>query len=181
MKKQISPHCMLAIFVAYCPLTFAQQAAPSQNIQQQPALSLTDTQQTNVQEYIDLLRSNVRQEKEEIVGAVMGMDADQAEKFWPIYSQYEAELTKLNNQRVANIQEYARSYGQITNDKADELMQNAFNYRKQRSDLLEQCYGRVKASLGSIEAARFVQIESQLLEIIDLQIASSLPISPQDS
>jgi hypothetical protein len=111
----------------------------------------------------------------------MGLDADQAAKFWPIYTQYDAELTKLNNQRVANIQEYARSYGQITNDKADELIQNAFNYRKQRSDLLEHCYGQVKASLGSIEAARFVQIESQLLEIIDLQIASSLPISPQGS
>ena len=115
------------------------------------------------------------------MGFVMQLDAEQAAKFWPVYSEYDAELAKLNDQRVANIEDYARSYGQMTDAKADELVQNAFNYRKQRSELLEKYYGRMKASLGSIEAARFVQIESQLLDIIDLQIASSLPIAPQGS
>ena len=31
--------------------------------------------------------------------------------------------------------------------------------------------------MGAITAARFVQVENQLLLIIDLQIASSLPIA----
>ena len=35
-------------------------------------------------------------------------------KFWPIYEEYDAELTKLNNLRVANIQDYARNYDQMT-------------------------------------------------------------------
>jgi hypothetical protein len=34
----------------------------------------------------------------------------------------------------------------------------------------------MKQSLGAITAARFLQVEHQLLLIIDLQIASSLPI-----
>jgi hypothetical protein len=107
------------------------------------------------------------------------LDVDQAAKFWPIYSEYNAELTNLNNLRIANIDEYARTYDQMTDPKADELIQNAMNYRKQRSDLLAKYYDRVKASLGPIEAARFVQIEDQLLMIIDLQIASALPIVQQ--
>ena len=57
LKKQISLHCMLAIFVAYCPLTFGQQTAHSQNTPPKTGSSLTDTQQKNVQEYIELLRS----------------------------------------------------------------------------------------------------------------------------
>ena len=69
---------------------------------------MTDTQQKNLQEYIELLRSNVRQQKDEIMGAVMALNVDQAAKFWPIYEEYDAELTKLNNLRVANIQDYAR-------------------------------------------------------------------------
>jgi hypothetical protein len=109
----------------------------------------------------------------------MALNVDQAAKFWPIYEEYDAELTKLNNLRVANIQDYARNYDQITDAKADEFVQNAFNYRKQRSELLEKYYGRVKASLGSMEAARFLQIEEQLLTIIDLQISSNLPIVGQ--
>jgi hypothetical protein len=154
--------------------------AQSQETQKQtPPSALTDTQQKNLQEYIELLRSNVRQQKDEIMGAVMALNVDQAAKFWPIYEEYDAELTKLNNLRVANIQDYARNYDQITDAKADEFVQNVFNYRKQRSELLEKYYGRVKASLGSMEAARFLQIEEQLLTIIDLQISSNLPIVGQ--
>jgi hypothetical protein len=65
--------------------------------------------------------------------------------------------------------------GKRTDAKADDLVQNAFNYRSQRSELVAKCYGRVKDSLGAIEGARFIQIENQLLAIIDLQIASALP------
>jgi Na+/phosphate symporter len=140
---------------------------------------MTDAQQQNLQEYIELLRANVRQQKDEIMGAVMALNVDQAAKFWPIYEEYDAELTKLNNLRVANIQDYARNYDQMTDAKADESVQSAFNYRKQRSELLEKYCGRVKESLGSIEAARFLQIEDQLLAIIDLQITSNLPIVEQ--
>ena len=37
-------------------------------------------------------------------------------------------------------------------------------------------YGRMKDALGGISAARFLQIENQLLMLIDLQVASSLPV-----
>jgi hypothetical protein len=39
----------------------------------------------------------------------------------------------------------------------------------------------VKQSLGAITAARFVQIEHQLLLIIDLQIISRLPVVGKES
>jgi len=115
------------------------------------------------------------------MGAVMHLDVDEAARFWPIYSEYDAELSSLNKLRIANIQEYAANYDRMTDAKADELIQRALDYRKQRSDLLGKYYGRVKESLGPIQAARFVQIEDQLLMLIDLQITSSLPIIGQGS
>ena len=111
----------------------------------------------------------------------MLLSAADATKFWPIYNEYEAELTKLNNQRVANIKEYARTYTQMTDAKADELIQNALAYQKQRGELLAKTYDRVKQALGAITAARFVQVEHQLLSIIDLQVAAQLPIVGEGS
>ena len=140
-----------------------------------------DAQQKNLQEYVDLLRTNVRQQKAEIMGAVMLLSADDATKFWPIYSEYDAELSKLNDQRIENIKEYARAYNQMTDEKADELMQKALAYQKQRAELLAKTYDRVKQALGAVTAARFAQVEHQLLLIIDLQIASSLPVVAQSS
>jgi hypothetical protein len=82
---------------------------------------------------------------------------------------------------VANIEEYARTYTQMTDEKADELIQKAMAYQNQRSQLLAKYYDRVKQALGGITAARFIQVEHQLLLLIDLQIASSLPVVGQGS
>jgi len=179
MKTRIAVCLLLLLTLLACSsAAFAQGTAQAQNSTQ---VVTTDTQEKNLQEYIDLLRSDIRQQKSQIVGAVMLLDVDQATKFWPIYAEYDAELRKLNDQRVANIKEYARNYDNMTDAKADELIQKAMNYRKQRAELLAKYYVRVKEALGAVEAARFVQIEDQLLMIIDLQISSSLPIVEQGS
>ena len=181
---------MLALVIALLtisagPVLHAQEtsatAQSESTANQVPPSAATDTQQKNVEEYIELLRTNVRPQKDEIMGAVMVLDADQAKKFWPIYSEYDGELTKLNNLRIANIQEYAGGYNQMTDAKADELIHKDLDYQKQRSELLTKYYGRVKESLGAVQAARFVQIEEQLLMIIDLQMASVLPTTGQGS
>jgi ABC-type phosphate transport system substrate-binding protein len=35
---------------------------------------------------------------------------------------------------------------------------------------------RIKQSLGAITAARFLQVENQLLMLLDLQVEASLPV-----
>lgn len=164
--------------VLMAPPGRAQEKTPKS--QTKAALSPEQqTQKKNMQEYISLLRSDVRQQKAEIMGSVMLLSAQDATKFWPIYSDYDAQLTKLNDQRVENIKEYARNYDQMTDEKADELVQKSLAYQKQRAELLAQTYDKVKQALGAVTAARFAQVEHQLLLIIDLQIASSLPIVGQ--
>ena len=69
----------------------------------------------------------------------------------------------------------------MTDEKADELIQKALAYDKQRSELLAKHYDRFKQALGGITAARFLQVEHQLLLLIDLRIASELPIVGQGS
>ena len=172
----------LTIFFVHCALVLNPAGAQTET--QKPenkagASAETDVQKKNVEAYIDLLRKGVRQQKAEIMGAIMVLSADDAAKFWPIYSEYDAELIKLNDQRVANIKEYARTYDSMTDEKADELIQKSLAYQKERAELLARTYDRVKQAVGATTAARFVQIEHQLLLIIDLQIASSLPVVGQ--
>jgi hypothetical protein len=177
MKKRIVVWLPLLVLVAICPAALAQVTPKSPATKSQSAQSsATPTQKKNIQAYIDLMRANVRDQKAEIMGSVMQLNAQDAAKFWPIYSEYDTELAKVNDLRIANIKDYAANYSQMTDAKADELVQNAVTYRRQRSELLVKYYGRMKEALGAVTAARFAQIEDQLLLIIDLQIASSLPI-----
>src|SRR5215469_7861629 len=106
------------------------------------AAASQDPKDANLEAYIDLLRKDVRQQKSEMMGSVMVLSADDAAKFWPIYSEYDSELTKLNDKRVENIKEYARTYDKMTDAKADELIQNALAYQKERDELLVKTYGR---------------------------------------
>lgn len=176
MKRRKAAWIPVLALLVVIPSTRAQETT-------QPAQAGTsqDSNAQNIQAYAELLRSDVRQQKAEMMGSVMQLSAADAAKFWPIYSEYDAELTKLNDLRVANIQEYASTYSQMTDEKADELIRNGLTYRKQRSELLEKYYERVKQGLGAITAARFLQVEDQLLLLIDLQIDSSLPIVGKDS
>jgi hypothetical protein len=175
MKKQTGAWILVLVSLVVVSAAQAQDTTQSMGTGGQVSTSPNSTSH-NIQAYIELLRSDVRQQKAEMMGAVMQLSAADAAKFWPIYNEYDEELTKLNDLRVANIQEYARTYAQMTDEKADELIQKALAYHKERSELLAKYYDRVKRQLGGITAARFIQVEDQLLLIIDLQIDSSLPI-----
>ena len=182
MQKQIAAWLALFVVLAFGSSVFAQDTTQPSGKKEQPGSNETkEAQEKNISKYIELLRSDVRQDKAEIMGALMQLSADEAAKFWPVYNEYDAALRKLNDLRVANIQDYARNYDKLSDDKADELIQNALHYQQQRSELLAKYYGRVKESIGAIDAARFVQIENQLLLIIDLRIASSLPVAPKEA
>jgi hypothetical protein len=164
--------------LSFACLAFALAARAQTNAgNQDTPVKATSSAEQNLNEYINLLRKDVRSQKSAVMNAVMQLDPDQAAKFWPIYRDYDAEMAKINDLRVANIKEYAQAYNQMTDAKADELIRNALSYQKQRTDLLVRYYDRVKDSLGAVTAARFLQVEHQLLLIIDLQIDSSLPLA----
>jgi hypothetical protein len=148
--------------------------ALAQRISTKPAS--TKAQETNIRAYVELLRADVRAEKTAIMGQMMDLDDQQSAKFWPIYRDYDLELQKMNDKKLAGIQFYAKNYGTMTDEKADELAKLALELENQRNDLKRAYFEKVREQLGGILAARFLQVENQLLMVIDLQIASSLPI-----
>jgi multidrug resistance efflux pump len=172
--KSLNRVLLFAVFVS--PL-FVLSPGWAQKTENKASTSANaSAHEKNIDEYIKLMRADVRQQKAEIMGAIMLLSAQDATKFWPIYNEYDAELSKLNDGRVVNIKEYARTYNQLTDEKANELIEAAMAYQKQRAELLAKTYKRLKQAVGAITAARFVQVEHQLLLLIDLQIASELPV-----
>jgi len=170
---------MILAFFA-CSVVVTRWLAQSQaSTEQGTPTQATDTQKTNVKQYIELLGSDVQAEKAQIMGAVLQLNKEEADKFWPIYDEYEAELSKVNNQRTQNIQDYASSYNQLSDDKANGLVKAELDSMKQRTELVNKYHERIKGSLGAVNAARFFEIDNQLNSIIDLQIDSSLPLGQE--
>jgi hypothetical protein len=153
--------------------------APAAKSQTPPAKdSEQQTKALNLAAYAELLRSDVRAEKVAIITEVMGFTEAEDAAFWPIYREYDLEMAKLGDERVALIAEYAKNYANVTDELADRLASKALELESRRQELKGQVYQKVKKALSPLTAARFLQVEHQLLLLIDLQIASALPIAP---
>src|ERR1700743_266599 len=59
---------------------------------------------------IDLLCKDIRSQKKQVIAANMKLTDAEAEKFWPIYDQYTAELVQINNAKYGAIKQYAQGF-----------------------------------------------------------------------
>ena len=142
---------------------------------------MTETQARNIAGYTELLREDLPDEKGSILGVVLQLTPEEAAKFWPIFEQYNAELSKLNESAASSVDDYVKNYGQLSDEKADEVVRKSVEYHAQRNALLAKYYGLVKQAVGATTAARFFEAENQILLLIDLQMNSNLPVGDQAS
>jgi hypothetical protein len=136
-----------------------------------------DTREQNFRAYAKLLRSDLKTQRKEIVTELMQLDNEDAAEFWPIFEQYDRELTEVGDGRLELVVEYARNYQNLTNEQADALMSKAFELEAQRALLKKKYFDKMKIALSATQATRFFLIENQIQHIIDLQISSELPVT----
>lgn len=152
---------------------------PSKPVARNASLDKPQTlssQELNIRAYIELLRTDVKKSKAQIIGEVMQLDADESAKFWPIYKAFENELSVLGDRVVGLLRKYADNYSNLNDSSADEIATQVLQIEQQRNELKKKYYERLKSELGAITAARFLQVENQLERLLDLQIASQLPV-----
>jgi hypothetical protein len=170
----------LLVLGAASTIGYAQSAPPSAKSAQAGAKdtqpSAKDTQTLNLTAYAELLRSDVRAQKVAIITEVMEFTEAEDAAFWPIYREYDLEMSKLGDERVALIAEYADNYSNLTDAVAEKLAAKALDLESRRQAVKAKCFERVKAAMSPRTALRFLQVEHQLQLLIDLQISASLPI-----
>ena len=133
-------------------------------------------QDLNIRAYIELLRTDVQKAKAQVMGDVMQLDADQATKFWPIYKNFEAEYAGIGDKIGALIKDYAAKYDAMDAATADNLGTRLLDLEQERNALKRKYFAQFKSALDPITATRFLQVENQLEKLVDLQVASSLPV-----
>ena len=125
---------------------------------------------------VQLLRQDVRSQKKQFVAANMQLTDAEAEKFWPVYDQYTAEVTKLGDTRVALIKQYAQNYDTLTDAQANDLMQKWGGLEESVAQLRLKYIPNFEKVVSAKKTALFFQIDRRLSLIIDLQLASAIPL-----
>ena len=157
----------------------AVMAATGLSAQEKKVQDPAESTELNDQAYIRLLRTDLKAKKEQIIKEAMQLNDQQAAAFWPIYRNYDAEQTKLGDEKLAIIHDYAQNFLTMSDPKADQLAQRVMALDEQRLALRKKYYELLKKALPTVLVVRFFQVENQLQLILDLQIASNLPIIEQ--
>jgi len=129
-----------------------------------------------VDDFIEALKTNIKTERKAIIMESMNFTESESTAFWPIYNQFEFEQDKLSAKRIKNIKDYADNYEKMSGEKANELIKNAFKFQKERLSLNETYYKKFAKALPAVTAAKYMQLENQIQLLIDLKIASELPL-----
>jgi hypothetical protein len=144
-----------------------------QSTAQTPA---NNSAQSTTDQDIDLLRKDIRSQKKQIIAANLQLTDAEAVKFWPIYDQYTAELVKINDAKYAAIKEYATNYSTLSDDQAMSLTRQTLGVDQSVAQLRLKyvpIFGKVTSGK---KTALFFQLDRRLLMLIDLQLASQIPM-----
>jgi endo-1,4-beta-mannosidase len=132
--------------------------------------------QVDMDAYIELLRMDYDVVKYDLIDDAMRLAPGDAAVFWPIYRQYEAERQALVDQRFEVIFEYSQARDTMTDTIAAYLAARSFAIERGRTDLKEKYFVILTEKLDSRKAARFIQAESQLEALVNLRLASEIPL-----
>jgi hypothetical protein len=131
-----------------------------------------------VYSYLDEARQDLSDGKVNVINQVMRLSRDESAKFWPIYHDYEDELFDLGDKRIEMTRAFlkAQSSGSLDNDKAAALAKDWFDAEQQQLTILKKYHDQIAAELSPVRAAQFTQLERRFDTVMDLLVASELPL-----
>jgi hypothetical protein len=125
---------------------------------------------------IEQLRKDVRAEKTDIINGTMEFSADEAAKFWPLYKKYEAQRQSIGDEKVAVIKDFAANYKAMTDDKARELLNRLLAVEDKTIATRRQFVQELQKVLSAKTAARYYQVDNRIDLLMNLELASQIPI-----
>jgi hypothetical protein len=129
----------------------------------------------SIDQEIAMLRSDLRSNRKQVIAANMKLTDAEAEKFWPIYDQYVNELVNINNAKYALIKEYLQNTN-MTEEQADSITKRWLGVDESVVQLRLKYIPIFRKALSAKATALFFQLDRRVQMLIDLQLASSIPL-----
>jgi hypothetical protein len=172
VEKNISFSSYLTTFVLAVAMSLAAQQPTTPPAASEKNVTPEQVNEANIQ----LMRQDVRAERKKIVAANMPLTETEATKFWPLYDRYIGETIKVNDARYALIKEYAQNYSNMTDAQADSFIKRWVALDRDNVDLRLRYIPEFQNVISHKKAALFFQIDRRLTMMIELQLASQVPL-----
>jgi hypothetical protein len=129
------------------------------------------------EEIMQLSISQLEVDRRAIVTSSMRLDPIAAEKFWPAYDAYRADMEPFKQKTLDLIKRYAANYGTLTNDQAATLIKDYMKLESEQLDIRKKHIKKMQKAVGDVLAMRFLQIDNKLNAIVSYGIAEQIPLA----
>jgi hypothetical protein len=157
---------MLKILCTLCALLISSAFSQTVEVTAKP---LTDAD-------IQLLRSEVQADKNQIIGHTMRFTDSESTAFWPLYRDYSRDQQAIGDERVQLIKDYAQHYDAIDDAKAKNMIERLLSIEAKVVTLRQEYWPKFEKALGAKRAAKFFQVDGRLSLLVNLQLTSEIPL-----
>ena len=129
-----------------------------------------------VEKDLALIRRDIRADKKQIIAANVTLTETEATKFWPVYDQYVADMTKHNDEFYSLIKDYAANQKTITDVQAASMIKRWAEIQIGQAQTRQKYIPLVEKTIPGKKAALFFQIDRRLYALMDMQVAGQIPL-----
>ncbi len=127
---------------------------------------------------IKLMRQDVQAAKDDIIKDTMQFTQAEASAFWPVYREYAKEQHAIADTRLRMITDYAQKIESMDDVTASSLTKRLFQVEDETQALRKKYLPQFEKALGAKRAAKFYQVDNRLSMIVNVQLASEIPLIP---
>ena len=132
-----------------------------------------------VERDLALLRRDLKTDKKKLIALNLPLTETEATKFWPVYDQYTGEMSKVYDEFYSIIKEYAANQKTLTDAQASSMINRWAAIQVEQAQTRQKYIPLVEKVIPSRKAALFFQVDRRLYELMDLQVASQIPLVAQ--
>ena len=127
---------------------------------------------------MQILRDKVKADKKLLVAANMELTESEAKSFWPVYEEYQKDLTSINQRIVKLIESYAADYrgNTLTDEKAQQLIDEMVAIEHIDGALQQSYAPKLSKVLPPKKVARYLQIENKIRAALKYDLAGNIPV-----
>ena len=130
----------------------------------------------DVEKDLALLRRDLRSEKKQLIALNLPLTDAEATAFWPLYDQYAAEMSKYYDAFYSVIKDYAANQKTLTDAQAIDMIKRWSAIQVELAKTRQKHVDSIEKAIPGRKAALFFQIDRRLYALMDLQIASEIPL-----
>lgn len=127
---------------------------------------------------LEIIHEKLKADKKLIVAKYMELTESEAQKFWPVYDEYQKDLQRSNQRLQSLLESYAADYKgkSLTDEKAKKLLDEWIALEQEEGKRRKTFAPKVIQALPVRKAARYLQIENEFRILLRYDLAATVPL-----